>query len=219
MSSTPFPASTSAPGPSLIEEVSSLDSDIESCDAPNTVPLGHSVYLSKACKMLIRMLSKSAETDRAPSSYDVLTWMDAENSEVDGLYMHSFSDFQTFKIKDALSIMGTRVHVLASFGYLGRGGALRLRQCMRDRVLILLGLWTMTTDSIGTVEKPLDIKRLFQWRNEVEEDYIEEFEELSGGKVEEVEEVEEIMRTDSSGIEEVEGWTENLNWGQWEEEI
>ena len=163
VSSTPFPVSTSTPGPSLIEEVSSLDSDIKSCDALNTVPLGHSVYLSKACKMLIRMLSKSAETDRAPLSYDVLTWMDAENSEVDGLYMHSFSNFLTFKIKDALGIMGTRVHVLMLFGYLGQGGTLHLHQCTWDRVLILLGLWTMMTDSIGMVEKPLNIKRLFQW--------------------------------------------------------
>ena len=56
------------------------------------------------------------------------------------------------------------------------------------------------------------------WRNEVEEDYIEEFEEPSNVKVEEIEEV-EIIHSDSSGIEAVEGWTEKVNVGQWEEEI
>ena len=38
-------------------------------------------------------------------------------------------------------------------------------------------------------------------------------------KVEEVEEGEEMIRSESSGIEEIEGWTEKVNWGQWEEEI
>ena len=37
-------------------------------------------------------------------------------------------------------------------------------------------------------------------------------------KVEEIKEV-EIIHRDSSGIEVVEGWTEKVNVGQWEEEI
>ena len=77
------------------------------------------------------MLSKCVETERAPSSKEILTWMDAENPEVEGLFMHSYSDFQTFEIKDALTIMGTRGVVLALFGYLGKGGARRLRQGTR----------------------------------------------------------------------------------------
>ena len=56
------------------------------------------------------------------------------------------------------------------------------------------------------------------WRNEVEENYIEEFEEPSNMKVEEIEEV-EIIHSNSSGIKAVEGWTEKVNMGQWEEEI
>ena len=35
--------------------------------------------------MLLQMLSEAAETRRALRSYDILTWMDAENLEVDGL--------------------------------------------------------------------------------------------------------------------------------------
>ena len=89
---------------------------------------------------------------------------------------------------------------------------------MWDKVLIPLGLWETIDDSVGTVKKPLDIRRLLGWRNKVEEDYIEEFEELSNVKVEEIEEV-EIIHSDSSGIKVVEGWTEKVNVGQWEEEI
>ena len=37
-------------------------------------------------------------------------------------------------------------------------------------------------------------------------------------KVEEIEEV-EIIHSNSSGIKAVEGWTEKVNMGQWEEEI
>ena len=45
--------------------------------------------------------------------------MDAKNSEVNGLYIDSYGDFQTFEVKDTLNIMENRVGVLASFGYLG----------------------------------------------------------------------------------------------------
>ena len=85
-------------------------------------------------------------------------------------------------------------------------------------MLIPLGLWETIDDSVGTVKKPLDIRRLLGWRNEVEEDYIEEFEEPSNMKVEEIKEV-KIIHSDSSGIKAVEGWTEKVNMGQWEEEI
>ena len=124
--------STSTPSPLLLEEVTSLDGDLEFGDAPSAPPVGCKVHILKACKTLVQMLSKAVETERAPSSYDILTWMDAENSEVDGLYIDSYGDFQTFEVKDALSIMENRVGVLASFGYLGRGGAL-LRYCRNVR--------------------------------------------------------------------------------------
>ena len=155
--------STSTLGPLLLEEVTSLDGDLEFGDAPSAPPVGRKVHILKACKTLVQMLSKAVKTERALSSYDILTWMDAENSEVNGLYIDSYGDFQTFEVKDALNIMENRVGVLASFGYLGRGGALRLRQCMRDKVLIPLGLWETIDDSVGTVKKPLDIRRLLGW--------------------------------------------------------
>ena len=83
--------STSTPGPLLLEEVTSLDSDLEFGDAPSAPPVGHKVHISKACKTLVQMLSKAVETERVPSSYDILTWMDAKNLEVNGLYMISHS--------------------------------------------------------------------------------------------------------------------------------
>ena len=184
--------------------------------------MGRSIPISEACKMLLRMLSKSAETKKAPVIYDVLTWMDAENPEVDGLYIDCYSDLKAMKIKDAFDIMETERFHLAPLGYLGRGGAERLRQCVRTKILTPLGLWNTATDSISSVEKPLDIKRLFQWRDDVEEGYVEDVEDPSSTKAEEVDKIEvvdEEVRTDSSGIEEVEGWCDKVNVGQWEEEI
>ena len=89
--------------------------------------------------------------------------------------------------------------------------------------MIPLGLWDTTPDdSIGSVENLLDIRRLIKWRDEVEDGHVEEIEETSDMKVEEVEDVEDVdeaVRSESSGIEEIEGWWENVNVGQWEEEV
>jgi hypothetical protein len=62
---------------------------------------------------------------------------------------------------------------------------------------------------------------ILEWRDEVEQSYIEDIEETKV-KVEEVEEVEVVVEVNngySSGIEEIEGWWEEVNVGQWEEEI
>ena len=224
VSSSPLPqvVSASAPGPLRLGEVTSLDGDTRSSSAPSLGPLGHKIPVTRACKMLLQMLSEAAETRRAPRSYDILTWMDAENPEVDGLYIDSFGDFKDLGIKDAFDIIETEVFYIAPFGYLGRGGALRLRQCVRDKILIPLGLWDTTPDdSVGSVENLLDVRRLIKWRVEVEDGYVEDIEDTSDIKVEDVEDIEDIdaVRSESSGIEEIEGWWENVNVGQWEEEI
>ena len=224
VSSSPLPqvASASAPGPLHLGEVTSLDGDTRSSSAPSLGPLGHKIPVMRACKMLLQMLSEAAETRRAPRSYDILTWMDAENPEVDGLYIDSFGDFKDLGIKDAFDIIETEVFYIAPFGYLGRGGALRLRQCVRDKILIPLGLWDTTPDdSVGSVENLLDVRRLIKWQVEVEDGYVEDIEDTSDIKVEDVEDIEDIdaVRSESSGIEEIEGWWENVNVGQWEEEI
>ena len=224
VSSSPLPqvVSASAPGPLRLGEVTSLDGDTRSSSAPSLGPLGRKIPVTRACKMLLQMLSEAAETRRAPRSYDILTWMDAENPEVDGLYIDSFGDFKDLGIKDAFDIIETEVFYIAPFGYLGRGGALRLRQCVWDKILIPLGLWDTTPDdSVGSVENLLDVRRLIKWRVEVEDGYVEDIEDTSDIKVEDVEDIEDIdaVRSESSGIEEIEGWWENVNVGQWEEEI
>ena len=61
-------------------------------------------------------------------------------------------------------IIETKVFYIALFGYLRRGGALCLRQCVQDKILIPLGLWDTTPDdSIGSVENLLDVQRLIKW--------------------------------------------------------
>ena len=93
---------------------------------------------------------------------------------------------------------------------------------MWDKILIPLSLWDTTPDdSVGLVENLLDVRRLIKWQVEVEDGYVEDIEDTSDIKVEDVEDIEDIdaVHSESSGIEEIEGWWENVNVGQWEEEI
>jgi hypothetical protein len=217
VSDSPIPqASASAPGPLHTEQVAGLEENTASCSAPDPRPVGRKVHIPKASKTLLQMLSESVETGRVPSAHDILTWMDAEHAEVDGFYLNSYSDFQTFGIEDTFDIMEKEVCYLATFGPLGRGGALKLRHYTRDSILTPLGLWETKPDSIGSVKETIDMHRLFKWRNEVEEGYVEEIEDSSDTKVEvveEVEEVEDMGREESSGIVEVEGWEREVNMG------
>ena len=93
---------------------------------------------------------------------------------------------------------------------------------MWDKILIPLGLWDTTPDdSIGSVKNLLDVRRLIKWQVEVEDGYVEDIEDTSDMKVEDIEDIEDIdaVCSESSGIEEIKGWWENVNVGQWEEEI
>ena len=98
-------ALASVPGHWHLEEVTKLEGNMKSCSTPNPTSMGHSIPILKACKMLLRMLSKSTETKKAPVIYDVLTWMDAENPEVDGLHIDFYSDLKAKDIKDTFDIM------------------------------------------------------------------------------------------------------------------
>ena len=115
----PQVVSASTPGPLHLGEVTSLDGDTRSSSAPSLGPLGHKIPVMRACKMLLQMLSEAAETRRAPRSYDILTWMDAKNLEVDGLYIDSFGNFKDLGIKDVFDIIETEVFYITPFGYLG----------------------------------------------------------------------------------------------------
>ena len=226
VSDSPIPqvGSASAPGLLRLEQAANVKGAGQSCSAPDPQPLGRKVYIP-ACKTLLEMLSECAKSGRAPSSHEILTWMDAEHPEADWCYMDSWSDCQTFGIHDAFNIMESEVCHLASFGHLGRGGALRLRQYTRDKILIPLDLWATKTESIGSALGVAGQSRIFKWQNEVQQGYIEDIEDpiedIEDPKdIEEVkvEEADDVCGGESLEIEEIFDWRE-ANVGQWEEEI
>ena len=215
--------SASAPGPAHLDESSS---------AADTPPPGRRTYIARSYERLLERLAQQASMGRVPTTCDVLTWMDDVMPDVDGDYIESHSDLQAFGIHDAFDIMETEVCYLATMGGLDRGGAMRLRQFTRDHILVPLGLWATTPESIGTFQVQTDMEQIFQWQNGVEGGYVEDghvedVESVEDVKpeVEEVEEVEEVKDGESSDIEEIEGWSESeltvkeYNYGQWEEEI
>lgn len=213
------PGSASTPGPLRLGQVTSLAG---SCSAPDPQTVGRKVYIPKARRILLKILSESARTGRAPSAYDVLTWMDAEypNSLVSGCYMKSYSDFQTFGIEDAFDIMENEVFFLATFGQLGHYGATHLRHNTENNILAPLGLWATKSETSSSVGQPLDRPKILKWRDEVEQGHVEDVED-SSVKVEvvEAEEVEEGDSGYSSGIEEIEGWSEVNVEEQWEDDL
>ena len=210
--------SASTPRPLRLDQVASL---ARSCSAPDPQTVGRKVYIPKACKILLKILSEGAITGRAPSAYDILTWMDTEypNALAGGCYMDSYSDFQTFGIEDAFDIMENEVFFLATFGRLGHYGATHLRQNTENNILAPLGLWATKSESNSSVGQPLNRSEILKWQDEVEEGYIEDVED-SSVKVEAVEVVEEekVDSGYSSGIEEIEGWSE-VNVEQWEDDL
>ena len=239
VSGAPIPnaGSASAPGFSRLERVTALEGS-SSAPGPSSAPdpqlVGRKAYIPTARTMLLEMLLECAKTGRVPSSRAILTWMDVECPDVDGDFMESYSDFETFGIGDAFDIMEREVMYLATFGNLGEGGAMRLRQYTQDRILTPLGLWATDCESIGSKKGDVSLDKIFNWRNGVEEGYVEEVqgaasvEEVEEASVVEVEKVEEVEEVDGGGaadIEEIEGWSESeltmkeYNYGQWEEEV
>ena len=224
---TGLEGSASAPGPAThLEELTGLEG---TSSAPNAPPLGRRTYISKGCEALLELLTQRASTGRVPSAHDVLAWIEFDHGDVDGPYLDSYSEFEAFGIHDAFDIMETEVCYLATIGNLGRGGAIRLRQFTRDHILVPLGLWETRAESVGSLEELEDTGQIFQWRNGVEQDRVEDIEDTKEEveQVDVVEEVEEVEDGESTGIEEIEGWSENSsditlrnwNWGQWEEEV
>ena len=186
----------------------------ESFTAPDPRPAGRSAYIPKARTHVLEMLLVCANAGRVPSACEILTWMDAEHPQVHSHCADSYSDLLAFGIEDAFDIMETEVCFLATFGDLGHDGATLLRQYTRDFILIPLGLWTIKAESTGYIDDFRDARSIIQWRDNVDDGYVEDAEEKA--KVE-VEEVEEVEVSNDSDIEEIEEWEVNV--GQWEKEL
>jgi hypothetical protein len=151
LASTPGP---SAPGPTGLEEPTSLEGSSSAADPP---PLGHATYIPRAYEMLLEMLAQQASMGRVPSTHNVLTWMDAVNPDVNGDYIESHSELLEFGIYDMFDIMETEVCFLATIGDLGRGGTIRLHHFTQDHILLPLGLWATAASSIDTFEVQTDM--------------------------------------------------------------
>jgi hypothetical protein len=160
--------SSSTPGQLRLEQAANVEGAGQSSSAPDPRPLGHRVYIPMARKTLLEMLSESAKSGRAPLLHDILTWMDAEHprAEVNKHYMDSSSDFQAFGIHNAFDIMESNVCHLATFGELGRGGAMRLHKYTRNKILIPLDLWATNTEFTGTGTDHLST--ILKWQDDVE---------------------------------------------------
>ena len=148
---------------------------------------------------------------------NILTWIDLKCPDVEGCFMDSYSNFQTFRIKDALDIMEQEVCYLATFGTLRQLGTIKLHQYIQDNILVPLSLWETKAKSTDSHEKLYDLPRIIKWHKKVEDGYIKEIKDIKETvdvKVEVVDEVKEEEGDDSS-ISEIEGW-EEVNMVQWE---
>ena len=224
--------SASAPVPVPVEPLTGSEGN-----PPKPVPLGRRAYMPRTREKLLQKLAQQVSTGRVPTSHDVLTWMDYENDDGDGDFIESWDEFVDLRIFDALDIMESELCYLGTVGKLGRGATIRLQQFTRDNVLVPLGLWATKPGSISSFEGLLNMDPVFEWRNGVEPGYVEDIEDVEEVKKDEViEDVEEVKKEEaevevveeeedgnSSGIEEIEGWSDitlrEWNYGQWEEEI
>ena len=202
------PGSSSAPGPSRVEEVADVEELGKASDTPDPRPLGRRVYIPQARKMILQRLLDCANTDRVPSTLDILTWMDTENPDMCGFYRSSHSEFQAFEVEDAFDVMENEICYLALFGGLRQDCAVRVRQYTRDNILVPLGLWETDVDSFGSGGGLADLERVLRWRNEAESGYVEDIEDVEDYDEVKVEEVEEPGEDSDSDIEEIESW----NW-------
>ena len=180
---------------------------------------GRSVYISEARKSVLQTLSACATAGRVPSSYEILTWMDAEHPNLFSKHVDSFSEFEAFGIDDTFNIMETDTLFLATFGDLGHDGATLLRQYTRDHFLVPLGLWMNESESSRPVDESA-ARSIISWLDNVEAGYCEDHQSVEVKVEEKVEEVDVVSSgsgSKSSDIEEIEGWEVNV--GQWEREL
>ena len=210
-SQNPQPRSVATPGPSRLENVDDID---DTSSAPDARPLGRRVYISEARKKVLQLLLDCAMTDRVPSTWDVLTWMDIECPEVDGFYRDSYGELAAFEVDDALNIIANEVCHLGTFGHLDTVGAQKVRQYTQDKVLIPLNLWETDLESFDSGDHAVDLTRVFNWHRGVTPGYVEDGMEDDDNskkvKVEEVDDVEEVQVVGGDGeysdIEEIEDW-------------
>jgi hypothetical protein len=141
--------------------------------------------------------------------------MDAEHPNLFSKHIDSFSEFEAFGIDDAFNIMETDTLFLAMFGDLGHDGATLLCQYTRDHFLVPLGLWMNESESSWPIDESAT-RSIISWLDNVEAGYCEDHQSMEV-KVEEVEVVSSGGGSESSDIEEIEGWEVNV--GQWETEL
>ena len=177
------PVTTSAAGPSCPEEVGS---------SPPPPP-GRKLHIRKATHALALALAKCTEMETMLSTKEVLTLLDSEDPQPDGKYIDSLDELTSFGVLDAIDIYRMEECLLATLGYLDRGGARSLCQFTKKKILIPLGLHhpdDSPTPSIQAIGRPDNFTRIHNWRSEIrEEDDIKVVEDKDGGAEED-----EIMR-------------------------
>jgi hypothetical protein len=215
VSDSPIPQLRSAPtpGPSRHDNVAALTEVW--FDAPEPLATGGKMYLPQSRKKLFLILLECVEAGRLPSVAEVLTLMDAEDPAPNMKYIDALSDMDDFGLENAFDIYDHGVCYLATFGNLGRGGARRVRQYARDKILVPLDIVKAAKSSEPSEEEidDVDFDQIMEWRTgvtagledvEVEEDVeevkreVEEREliEVGSTDIEEEDEVEENWRTE-----------------------
>lgn len=129
---TPVPpmGSTSTTAPLCPEEVGS--------SLP--LPPGSKLWMKKATYMLVLTLAKCAETDIWLNTQEVLTLMDYEDPQPDGKYIDSLDKLVDFRLKSMKDIYALEELFLAMLGGLDKGGAHKLHQFIKYKILIPLGV-------------------------------------------------------------------------------
>ncbi|KAN0138373.1 hypothetical protein V8E53_003836 [Lactarius tabidus] len=98
--------SASAPGPLHLEQACNT-APTQSCSAPMS-SVGRKMYVPKAKKSLVTVLSNCVHTGRVPTTEEILTLMDSADPQPDRFYRDSLDNFLDFGIHDALDIHNTQ---------------------------------------------------------------------------------------------------------------
>lgn len=134
---TSIERSGSGPTPGLCPDVAVRT---ETCGAPAHTPAGRMANIPSSRETRFLILLDCVRVNRVPSVHELLTLMDIEDPAPDLKYVDALSDLQDFGVDDVLDLFELQVCYLATFGNLRRGGADRLRQFTRDKLLVPLEL-------------------------------------------------------------------------------
>lgn len=158
--------------------------------------------MRKATYMLVLALAKCAETDNLLNTQEVLMLMDYEDPQPDGKYIDSLDELVDFRLKNAKDIYALEDLFLATLGGLDKGGARKLRQFIKYKILIPLGVYPPPESpepSIQAIEPPDNFKRVHKWRTAIPgEDEIEVLEDEVGWMEDEIEEIHGNAKVDEN---------------------